>query len=265
MPLRSQACDEVLRYVSTLSPHRRRSCHLQALLADIDSIHLLCATLWEFNRLNPIIAAIVNHRFVPDFVPYVASTIRFDFAAAVIRATVQPISFHGCNGSEHAVPEVPPRKDMGASTNVGEVISGLIPIRSVLTPHALEVRTRHTLLTSWTAPAGIFAENIAQIQEFWGCGNAHRRDKPMTSVLKPGEIRAANLAAMRKTSFFQTGNRHFIEAGGELTGRGGRTATLEVSSVRWRDAALSRARVAVQRAQWHISFERAQSGFASSL
>ena len=50
------------------------------------------------------------------------------------------------------------------------------------------------------APVEVFAENIAQIQEFWGCGNVpYRRDKPMTSVLKPGEIRAVNLASMRKT------------------------------------------------------------------
>jgi hypothetical protein len=75
------------------------------LLEDIYSIHLLRATLREFNRLGPITASIINYRFVSNFAPDFASKIGFDFAATAIRATVQPISFHGCNGSEHAVPD----------------------------------------------------------------------------------------------------------------------------------------------------------------
>jgi hypothetical protein len=124
----------------------------------------------------------------------------------------------------------------------------------------------------------VLAENIAQLQEFWGCGNVpYRRDKPMTSVLKPGEIRAGNRTSMRKTlphAGQNTGGQGVLsdeklaraeEAVENYRGWAERTATPEGSGVRWRDAALSRARVAVQRAQWHISLERAQSGFASSL
>jgi hypothetical protein len=104
----------------------------------------------------------------------------------------------------------------------GEVISGLIPMRSALTTHAVGVRTRHTQLTSWTATAGVFAENIAQLQEFWECGNVpYRRDKPMTSVLKPGEIRARNLASNGKNGFLSDRESARTEEGGELAGRGG--------------------------------------------